>query len=202
MIDALIRAGVGPTQARMFAEPLEAAMALHDILTPRRKAAFIAQAMLESARFTRMEENLFYTTPARIAAVWPSRFKNPTDATPYARDPKKLANKVYAERNGNGDEDSGDGWRYRGRGIFQLTGRSNYAKASNGLGRNYLAAPETVALPTDACLTAAWYWRSNGCNEAVDAGNFDATTRKINGPAMLHAAERTYLFDQVREVLA
>jgi len=203
LIASLIAAGVGPTQARAFADPLQAAMALHDISTQRRQAAFIAQAMLESARFTRLEENLFYTTPARIAAVWPSRFKSADEAAAYARNPQKLANRVYAGRNGNGDEASGDGWLFRGRGLFQLTGRANYIRASAGTGQGsvYVLRPELVAEPSDACLTAAWYWRSNGCNDMADAGNFDATTRAINGPAMLHAAERRHLFDELRDAL-
>jgi putative chitinase len=190
VIDYLIAVGVSPTQARLFADPLRAAMELHDIGTPRRQAAFIAQCMIESARFTRLEENLFYTTPARIRMVWPSRFKAAYEAEPYARNPKALANRVYAGRNGNGDEASGDGWRYRGRGLFQLTGRANYEQAGLALGRPYVATPDAVAQPSDACLTAAWFWHSRGCNQMVDDGAFDATTRAINGPAMLHAAER------------
>jgi putative chitinase len=196
VIDYLIRVGVNPTQARQFADPLQAAMILHAINTPQRQAAFIAQCMAESARFTRLEENLFYTTPERIRAVFPSRVKSLAEATPLTRNPKALANRVYAGRNGNGDEASGDGWRYRGRGLFQLTGLANYTRAAQALGRPYVSNPELVAEPSDACLPAAWYWRSTGCNELIDAGRFDATTRAINGPAMLHARERLAYYQE------
>ena len=195
MIERLIAAGVNPTQAKAFAEPLKAAMALFDISTDERIAAFLAQAMIESQSFTRLEENLFYTTPARIDAVF-SAVKSAEEATLYVRNPQRLANKVYANRNGNGDEASGDGWAFRGRGLFQLTGRANYKAASEGVGMGavYVHEPGLVAEPSDACLTAAWYWQSRGCNQLIDAGNFDSTTRLINGPAMLHKHERAAAF--------
>lgn len=195
MIERLISAGVHPTQAKAFAEPLKAAMALFDISTDERQAAFLAQAMIESQEFTRLEENLFYTTPARINAIF-SAVKSDAEAALYVRNPKALANKVYANRNGNGDEASGDGWLFRGRGLFQLTGRANYKDAALGvgLGSVYLQRPELVAMPSDAALTAAWFWTSKGCNQLIDSGNFDATTRLINGPAMLHKHERAAAF--------
>jgi putative chitinase len=195
MIERLIAAGVNPTQAKAFAEPLKAAMALFDISTDARIAAFLAQAMIESQSFTRLEENLFYTTPARIDAVF-SAVKSIEEATLYVRNPQRLANKVYANRNGNGDEASGDGWIFRGRGLFQLTGRANYKAASEGVGMGavYLHKPSLVSEPSDAALTAAWYWSSRGCNQLIDADNFDATTRLINGPAMLHKHERAAAF--------
>lgn len=200
MIDKLISLGIQPTQARLFADPLKAAMALNDISTPQRQSAFLAHCVLESNRFTSLEENLRYTTPERIRAVWPSRFKSATDALPYVRNPQGLANRVYAERNGNGNEASGDGWRFRGRGLFQLTGRTNYLRAAQAIGRPYVGDPDLVAEPSDAALTAAWFWRDAGCNQLVDAGKFNATTRLINGPAMLHADERLALYEQAMEV--
>lgn len=195
MIERLIAAGVHPTQAKAFAEPLKAAMALFDISTEERQAAFLAQCMIESQGFTRLEENLYYTTPARVNAFF-SAITTDAEAALYIRNPKALANKVYANRNGNGDEASGDGWAYRGRGLIQLTGRANYKAASEGVGMGavYLHKPALVAEPSDAALTAAWYWESRGCNQMIDAGNFDATTRLINGPAMLHKHERAAAF--------
>lgn len=195
MIERLIAAGVHPTQARAFADPLKAAMALFDISTDERQAAFLAQCMVESQNFTRLEENLFYSTPARLNAIFSAITTN-AEAAQYVRNPKALANKVYANRNGNGDEASGDGWAFRGRGLFQLTGRANYKKASEGVGMGavYLHKPDLVATPSDACLTAGWYWQSHGCNQLIDAGDFDRTTRMINGPAMLHRHERAAAF--------
>jgi putative chitinase len=195
VIERLIAAGVHPTQAKAFSEPLKAAMALFDISTDERQAAFLAQCMIESQGFTRLEENLYYTTPARLNSIF-SAITTDAEAALYVRNPQRLANKVYANRNGNGDEASGDGWAYRGRGLFQLTGRANYQKASEGVGMGavYLHKPSLVADPSDAALTAAWYWQSHGCNQLIDAGDFDRTTRMINGPAMLHKHERAAAF--------
>lgn len=194
LINWLTAMGVSITPAKQFAEPLKASMALFDISTPERQSAFIAQCLAESDRLTSLEEDLFYTTErAAVAAFGKRAVPRLTD---ILRNPKGMANFAYANRNGNGDEASGDGWRYRGRGLFQLTGKTNYQKASVGvgLGAVYLHSPELVAQPSDACLTAAWYWQSNGCNQLIDAGRFDATTRAINGPAMLHADRRLALF--------
>lgn len=195
MIERLIAAGVHPTQARAFADPLKAAMALFDITTKERQAAFLAQCMIESQGFTKLEEDLYYTTPSRLNAIF-SAITTDAEAKLYVRNPKALANKVYANRNGNGDEASGDGWEFRGRGLFQLTGRANYKNASEGVGMGavYLNRPALVATPSDAALTAAWYWQSHGCNQLIDAGDFDRTTRMINGPAMLHKHERAAAF--------
>lgn len=203
MIERLIAAGVNPTQAKQFGEPLKAAMALFDISTPERQAAFLAQCMVESQGFTALEENLYYTTPARLNAIF-SAIRTDAEAALYVRNPKALANKVYANRNGNGDEASGDGWAYRGRGLFQLTGKANYKAASEGvgLGAVYLHKPDLVAQPSDACLTAGWYWLSHGCNQLIDAADFDRTTRLINGPAMLHKHERAAAFHRALDVFA
>lgn len=206
IIEQLIDLGVTPNNARTFADPLMAAMALNDILETRRRAGFLAHAVIESARLTAMEEGLSYRDPERIARIFRSGFDLDGDrkvdpeeiefAKGFVRQPQKLANRAYAHRNGNGDEASGDGWLFRGRGIFQLTGRANYLAASEGvgLGQVYVIRPELVAKPQDACATAAWFWRSKGCNEMIDAGNFAGTTRAINGPAMLHADERLALY--------
>lgn len=194
MIERLIAAGIHPTQAKQFADPLHAAMKLNAIDTEARQAAFIAQCMVESANFTRLEENLRYTTERAVLSAFGKR------ALPHMarilRNPQAMANFAYANRNGNGDEASGDGWVFRGRGLFQLTGRANYKAAAEGvgLGADYLYRPELVAMPSDACLTAAWYWRVNGCNQAIDAGMFDTTTRVINGKAMMHAQQRAQAF--------
>lgn len=194
MIELLIASGIHPTQAKAFADPLHAAMKLNAIDTEARQAAFVAQCMVESTNFTELEENLRYTSDGAVLRAFGKR------ALPHMprllRNPKALANFAYANRNGNGSEESGDGWVFRGRGLFQLTGRANYKAAAEGvgLGAAYLYRPELVAMPSDACLTAAWYWRSNGCNQAIDAGMFDTTTRIINGKAMMHARERSQAF--------
>lgn len=187
---SLIAAGIAPTQARAFADPLAAACALHAIDTPARLAGFVAQCRVESADFTRLEESMYYRTPERIRQVFPSRVRSTAAASKLARNPKALALAVYSGRLGNGGPETGDGWRFIGRGVMQLTGRANYAEAASALGRSYLEDPGLVALPSDAALTAAWFWAARGCNALADAGEWDAITRRINGPAMLKADTR------------
>lgn len=189
-IASLIAAGIAPTQARLFADPLAAACARFAINTPARIAGFIAQCRVESAGFTRLEEGLYYTTADRIRQVWPTRVPSMAEAAKLTRNPQALANRVYSGRMGNGPEDSGDGWRFRGRGLKQLTGKANYTDAADGLARPYVTNPDLVALPDDACMTAAWYWHNAKCNILADSAQWDAITRAVNGPAMLQAADR------------
>ncbi len=190
----LIEAGLNATQAKAFADPLSAACALFDISTPRRLAAFLAQCSHESRGFAALEEDLFYRRPDHIAEVFKSRIPNEGVARSLACKPEALANVVYAGKNGNGEPASGDGWRYRGRGLLQLTGRANYAAAAAGLKRPYIEQPELVSQPSDAALTAAWYWSEHGINSLADKGDTAGVTRRINGPAMLGLADRTQLY--------
>ncbi len=184
----LIAAGVAPTQARIFVGPLGVACQRFAIVTPARLGAFIAQCRVESIDFTRLEENLRYTKPERLRAVFPSRVRDLNDAADLIRrGPQAIANRVYAGKIGNGDEASGDGWAFRGRGIKQITGRANYADAAEAMGYDYLHFPELVAEPLHACLTAAWFWHSAKCNLLADSAQWDAITRAVNGPAMLLA---------------
>ena len=199
-VETLISAGIAPAQAREFAQPLALACQRFEIATPARLAGFVAQCRVESAGFTQLTESLFYRDPERIARIFRTAFDLDRDrvvdpeeialARQYVGKPEKLANRIYANRLGNGDEASGDGWRYRGRGLKQLTGKDNYADAGESLGRPYVDRPELVALPEDACLTAAWFWHTNKCNLLADRQEWDAVTRVVNGPGMLQAAER------------
>lgn len=193
-ISTLIAAGIGPTQARLFATPLAAACERFGIDTPRRMAAFVAQCAHESCLFAALEEGLFYRDPARICKMFKSSVPTLDVAQGLACNPKSLANHVYANRNGNRDEASGDGWRYRGRGLIQLTGRANYTSAATALNRPYLEQPDLVVEPAEACLTAGWFWDAHRLNALADAARIDDITRAINGPAMAGAAERRALF--------
>lgn len=207
----LIAAGAAPSQAKAFAEPLSAAAALHGIDTPQRLAAFVAQCLHESGRFVHLEEDLFYRDAERVAKLFRSVFDANRDgkisadevraAVPYTRNPKALANKVYAGRYGNGDEASGDGWRYRGRGLMGTTFKDNYAAAGRATGRPYVDQPELLAQPSDACLAAAVYFASRGCNEMADAGNFVAITRAIN-PGMAGLDDRVMHWQECRRAFA
>ena len=200
-VRALIDAGVAPTQARLFAQPLDAACGAFGITGRRPLAAFLAQALHESARLTALEESLWYRDPVRIASIFRSAFRSPSEAAPFARSPERLANRVYAGRLGNGDEASGDGWRYRGRGLFQLTGRDNYRRAALAIGRPYVEQPGLVAQPHDAALTAAWYWASRSLSELALTADIDTITRAVNGPAMLGRRERADLYAQALHAL-
>jgi len=201
-VTTLIAAGINPTPARAFADALSEACSHFDIKTPVRQAAFVAQCAHESEGFTRLEESLYYTTPERIRAMWPARVPSLADAATLCRKPEALANRVYANRNGNGDESSGDGWRYRGRGLIQLTGRANYLAAECAIGTAYKSTPDLVALPQHAAMTAAWFFSAAGCNSLADASNIDGITRQINGPAMAGAGDRRQRFDEAVRAFA
>jgi putative chitinase len=202
LIAQLVAAGITPTLARVFAQPLELAFERFGIDTPARRAAFVAQASHESAGFAKLEEDLYYRRPERVREIWHTRIASLQDAAKLCRNPQALANTVYAGRNGNGDAASGDGWRYRGRGLFQLTGRANYLAAGAALGRPYLEMPEIVALPPDAALSAGWFWSSGDCNMLADSAQIDVITRRINGPAMAARMERRSAFDEAMRAFA
>ena len=165
-------------KAESYASALSKAMDDNDIVEPEQRAAFLTQIAIESNDLRSTEENLSYSA-GRIVAVWSSRFKNVDDAKPYARNPIALANKVYANRIGNGDEASGDGYRFRGRGLMQVTGRANY----RALG--YEANPDALATPEVAAGSAASFWRTNGLHTAtrveLSRSQFDAISRRVNG---------------------
>lgn len=166
--------------AARFLAPLTAAMNEFEINTSVRQAAFLAQLAHESGELARTEENLRYS-PARIMEIFPRHVSGWADADKLSKSPERLANRVYASRNGNGDEASGDGYRYRGRGLIQLTGRDNYRLAASALHLPLLDQPELLTKPEHAARSAAWFWFSHGCNALADAGNFLAITKKING---------------------
>jgi putative chitinase len=199
---ALQAAGIHPTQANAFADPLSAACALFAIDSPARIGSFIGQAAVESALFCQLEENLWYSTPERLCAVWPSHFASIAAAVPYVGNPSLLANYVYAGRNGNGDIASGDGSAFRGRGLIGITGRANYLTIAQIAERPYIDHPELLAQPSDACLSAAAFWQSRNLNALADAGSIDAITRAVNGPAMLQADQRRTIAAQVSLALA
>lgn len=170
---------------RQFLDALTCAMGRFAINTPQRQAAFIAQAIHESNGFARMTENLDYAADA-LVRIWPSRFTADTAhlygrTTAHAANQQMIANVAYANRMGNGSIESGDGWRYRGRGPGQLTGRDNYRLCGAALGVDLVQFPEQVALPTLGCAAFAWFWKSHGLNELADIGLIDHISGIING---------------------
>lgn len=169
------------------------------ITTVQRCAPFLAQCKVETQGFTRFEENLNYTTPERLDEVF-SAVRGIEDAKRLiAAGPVAIANRVYANRLGNGDEASGDGWRYRGQGIKHLTGKDNYMEAGAYLGRPYVSQPDLVREPEDACLTGAWFFWRRGCIELADAGRYDDITTVVNGKARLQAGTRLAFTQQFLE---
>jgi putative chitinase len=166
-----------------WADALSLATDQFDITSPARVAAFLAQIAEESNALRQLVEDLDYST-IRLMEVWPNRFATAAAAAPYAHLPQKLANHVYAARLGNGDEASGDGWRYRGRGLLQITGRANYQIVSGALNHGFVDNPDDLGTVSWAALAAAHYWRSHGLNVLADLGtdaSFIAITRAING---------------------
>ena len=144
------------------------------------RAGFIGQCGHECAHFKILEENLNYRAEA-LMRLWSKRFPTKEIADQYARNPKKIANKVYASRMGNRDEASGDGYRFRGRGCIQLTGHANYFHAGKALGVDFVKDPDLVATPKYAALTAGWFWSTHKCNELAANNDWKALTKAING---------------------
>ena len=159
-------------------QPLEDTFAKYDINTPTRQACFIGQCAHESNNFRTLEENLHYSAAA-LMRVWPSRFPDLDVANQYANNPEKIANKVYGGRMGNTED--GDGWKYHGRGLIQLTGKENYANCGSGLNVDLLGDPNLLVTPEYAALSAGWFWNKKGLNSLADSEDIETMTKRING---------------------
>lgn len=192
------------TVAGVFVPALNRAMNRYEIESPVRRAAFLAQVGHESGHLRRLVENLNYSASG-LASSWPTRFLAP-DGQPNAlaqrleRQPERIANHVYANRLGNGTVESGDGWRFRGRGLIQLTGRANYRACGEAIGADLMAGPELLEQPEWAAKSAAWFWFTNGLNALADGDRFLDITRRINGGTN-GITERRQLWGKAREVL-
>ena len=167
-----------------------------EINTPQRIAAFLAQTAHESGGYTMLTENLNYRA-ATLAACWPNRFavlgadKKPIKengklvptavANSIAGKPELIANLVYSARMGNGPAESGEGWKFRGRGLKQLTGKDNYTRCGKSLGVDLVANPDLLLEPMAAARSAGWFWQTNKLSEFADAGDIKGMTKKING---------------------
>lgn len=170
-------------KADVWAKALNDALDQFEINTPKRAAVFLAQIAHESGELRRLVENLNYSAD-RLRQVWPKRFPTLERAKAYEHNPQKLASCVYANRLGNGDEASGDGWKYRGRGLIQLTGRDNYRSVGQALSLPLEAQPELLEQEGSAALSAAYFWKSHGLNELADQEteeSFVKITERING---------------------
>lgn len=188
-----------PEIAAAIASALEPLAPLYGVTTALRVSHLMAQLAHESQGFTRLEENLNYTSDTRIALVWP---RLASRAHELVRNPHALANAAYANRIGNGDEAAGDGWRFRGRGIIQLTGRDNYRKHGDEIGVDLIAEPQRAAEPAIAAQLALAFWRLRGCNACADNDDVEGVTRLINGPALRGLDRRRALTARAKEIFA
>ena len=184
-------------QAGVFVPVLNTAMNRYQIVGSKRIAAFIAQVGHESGQLTHLVENLNYSAEA-LQRAWPSRFSAKL-AADVARKPEQIASIAYDNRMGN--TSTGDGWKYRGRGLIQITGKNNYRVCGEALGLDLIAQPELLEKPQHACMSAAWLWATNSLNTLADAGKFDTITSRING-GQNGAADRQALYVRAMMVLA
>jgi putative chitinase len=192
----IVAAGVKRATAEKWADAVANACAEFSISTPQRIAGFLSQCAHESGGFERLQENLNYSADG-MSGIWPKRFavlgpdgkpvkkdgKNQPNKFALAlhRKPEMIANVVYSSRMGNGPTESGEGWKYRGRGLKQLTGKDNHRACSAGLGVDLVSNPDLLLEPVYAARSAAWFWSTNKCNAFADVEDIEGLTRKING---------------------
>lgn len=148
--------------------------------SPARLAGFLAQIAHESGSFVFVKENLNYSADG-LRKIFGKYFPTVELANNYARQPEKIANKVYANRMDNGNEASGDGYRFCGRGLIQITGRHNYTEFANALGMTIEDTVAYMETPAGACASAGWFWDTNNLNDYCDRGDFIGLTKRING---------------------
>lgn len=170
---------------------LNAAFAKFAFNTGKRMAAAIGQFLVEAGdAFTAIAENLNYTHADRLAQIFPSVFANAQAAQPYVGNPVALGNHIYANRLGNGNEQSGDGYKFRGHGLIQLTGRAEYAQFGATIGKTADDAAAYCATPEGAAMSGCWFLSSRGCLPLADEWDISGITRIVNGKAMLQNAQR------------
>lgn len=166
-------------KAALYLEPLNNAMFEFGIVSERRVEFFLPQVAHESDDFRCVEENLNYSAVG-LMQTFRKYFPTLQAATPYARQPQKIANRVYANRMGNGDEASGMGWLHRGAGLIQLTGHDNQKACADYFKIDIARIGDWLRTPEGACRSAAWFWQMHGCNELADKGDFDGVCDVIN----------------------
>jgi len=182
---------------------IQAAVSKFELNTPVRLAHFLAQCGHESGGFKATRENLNYSAEG-LTKIFPKYFPTVQVATPFAKQPEKIANKVYANRMGNGDEASGDGFKFRGRGFIQLTGKDNYKALGAAIQQDLVANPDLVASQFPM-LSAAWFFHKNGLHRIADEGTTDIVvtkiTKRVNG-GTIGLADRIKHFREYHSVLS
>ena len=182
-----------------YVDPLNKVFEKFEINNPNRIAMFLAQVGHESGGLTRTSENLNYK-PERLAQIFPKYFRD-VDPHEYAHNPEKIANRVYSNRMGNGDEESGDGYKFRGRGLIQLTGRNNYESFAEDMEMDLDAAVEYLGTPEGAAMSAGWFWDQHDLNDWADKGDVVTVTKKING-GTIGLEDRKELYEEALNVFA
>jgi putative chitinase len=191
---------VGPNPyAEHWVEALNKCFDDYEINTPLRQAAFMGECCVESAKFTAIQENLNYRA-ASLHAQWKSHFPTMEIAQQYEHQPEKIANKAYENRMGNGPESSGDGWRFRGKGLIQLTGRDNYQAFADSLQIGVDEAASYLETFEGAVQSACFFWESHNLNALADKGNIDQISKIING-GTLGIEERRHFYQVALQAL-
>ena len=188
----------GNKQVEEYYNALCKALPKYDITNERRVAGFLAQCAHESNNFKFLKENLNYSADG-LKRIFPKYFKD-VDPNDYARQPEKIANRVYANRMNNGDEDSGDGWKYRGRGVIQLTGCDNYSRFAKDMDMSLEEVVEYLETIEGAIMSAAWYWNSRKINIAADNNDIVKMTKLVNG-GTIGLEDRKKHYAHILEVL-
>lgn len=164
-----------------YVEPLNTVAEYYEMfVNPKRVAGFLAQIAHESGGFNAVIENLNYSKDG-LRKIFPKYFPTDELAAQYARQPQRIANRVYANRMKNGDEASGDGWKFRGRGLIQLTGRDNYTRFAEALDMDIDSTIAYLETPNGAVASAGWFWDNNRLNQFCDRDDFITLTKRING---------------------
>jgi putative chitinase len=171
----------------------------YDITTPQRVASFLGETYVESAAYTAIQENLNYR-PETLMKTWPSHFPTQDIANQYGHHPEQIANRAYAGRMGNGPEESGDGWKFCGRGLIQLTGRANYTAFAQSLSMNVDDVPDFLQTFEGCVQSACWFWESNNLNQYADQGAIDHESRIVNG-GTLGLQERRAAYERALQIL-
>jgi putative chitinase len=184
-----------------YKDALNKAMQDGDINTPLRQAHFLAQCATETYGFRHLTESMFYTDALNLLKTFPNEVHSMEDASDLIKaGPQAIANRVYAERLGNGDEDSGDGWRYRGRGFLQITGKYNYKMIGKQIGMDLVNHPEILEDPEQAAQAAMKFWNFHGCSQDADADDLNGVTKEIN-PSLEGIDDRRWWLIKIKKVL-
>lgn len=168
-----------PANMQKYLEPLNNTFQKYEINTPLRQAMFLTQTGHETGSLSSIVENLNYSAESLLKVF--KKYFTPEQAADYAHKPALIANRVYANRMGNGDEGSGDGWKYRGQGLIQITGKENYKNLGDELMYDFVANPQDLQKPGAAAMSAGWYWKLRKLNLYSDKGDVHEVRFRING---------------------